>query len=117
MKKLLTTETRIVAILLVVLGGGGWIARSWAAEGEDDTTTTVFRVEGMTCGGCEAGVKIAVTKLDGVASVDASYEKGTATVTYDPEQVTREEIVAAIEKLGYKAEVAEAPGSKDGPGS
>lgn len=117
MKKLLTTETLIVAILLVVLGGGDWIARSWATEGEDDTTTTVFRVEGMTCGGCETGVKIAVKKLDGVASVDASYEEGTATVTYDPEKVTPGEIVAGIENLGYDAEVVEAPGSEDGSGS
>lgn len=116
MKKLLTAEALVAALLLVVVGGAGWIAQSWASEGEgeDDATTAVFRVEGMTCGGCETGVKLAVKKLDGVTSADASYEEGTATVTYDPGKVTPDEIVAAIEKLGYEAEVADAGSSEDG---
>ena len=73
----------------------------------DATTTTVFAVEGMTCGGCEASVKMVVKKLDGVEKVTASNEEGRATVTYDPEKVTTDEIEAAIEKIGYTAEVAD----------
>jgi copper ion binding protein len=77
-----------------------------------EKTTSVFKVEGMTCGGCEAGVRLSVTKLDGVEKVEASYEKGRATVTYDAAKVTPEEIVAAIEGLGYKA-VLEKPADTD----
>ncbi len=61
----------------------------------------------MTCGGCEAGVNVAVKKLDGVEKVVASNEDGRATVTYDPSKVTAEKIEAAIEKLGYDAELQE----------
>ena len=81
-----------------------------------EPVTSVFRVEGMTCGGCEAGVKLRVGKLDGVTSVDASYEEGTATVTFDPEQVGPEQIVAAIETLGYTAQLVEEPEAVDETG-
>lgn len=90
----------VVGVRLALAGNAGS-----AAAG--DTVTSVFRVEGMTCGGCEVGVKMRVEKLDGVTAVDASYEDGTATVTYDPEKVTPEVIVEAIETLGYRAELAE----------
>ncbi len=67
--------------------------------------TSTFKIEGMTCGGCEVGVRMSVKKLDGVSKVEASYEEGRAKVTYDPEKVTPESIVEAIEKLGYTAEL------------
>lgn len=83
-------------------------------------TTSVFKVEGMTCGGCEVGVRLSVKKLDGVEEVEASYEEGRATVTYDAAKVTPEQIVAAIEELGYTAELldpaeAERSGSRGRP--
>lgn len=65
--------------------------------------TDTFVITGMTCGGCEVGVEIALRRLDGVRSAEASYDDGTATVSYDAERVTPDQIVAAIEKLGYKA--------------
>lgn len=73
---------------------------------DQDLTVSAFRVDGMTCGGCEAGVRRVVGKLDGVEDVAASYEEGTATVTYEPETVTPADIIAAIEQLGYTAELA-----------
>jgi copper chaperone CopZ len=78
-----------------------------ADDSQTGLTTTVFKVDGMTCGGCEVGVKVAVKKLDGVEKVTASYKDARAAVTYDRSKVTVEEIEAAIEKIGYSAEVAE----------
>lgn len=65
--------------------------------------TTDFDVRGMTCGGCEVGVRMAVNRLDGISAVKASHEEGRASVTYDPARVKREDIIKAIEQLGYKA--------------
>ena len=76
---------------------------SSASDVPAETVTNVFDVEGMTCGGCEVAVKRAVGKLDGVDGVKASHEDGTAEVTYFPAKVTIEQIVEAIEKLGYQA--------------
>jgi copper chaperone CopZ len=78
-----------------------------ADDSRSGLATTIFTVEGMTCGGCEAGIKVAVKKLDGIEKVTASHTEGRATVTYDPLKVTPEDIEAAIEKIGYEAEVLE----------
>lgn len=61
-------------------------------------------VEGMTCGGCAAAVKMAAEKVEGVKSAKVSHEKGTVDVTYDPEKTTPEAIAKAItENTGFKA--------------
>ena len=93
------TSIAVLALLVVAASSLNVVA------GDPDTVTSVFKVEGMTCGGCEAGVRISVKKLDGVEKVEASHEEGLAKVTYDPEKVTVEKIKAAIEKLGYSAEL------------
>ena len=70
-------------------------------------TRVVFPVEGMTCAGCTAAIKIAVRKLDGVVAVDGDHEKGTATVTFEKGKVTAEQIVEKINKTGFKASLPE----------
>ena len=60
-----------------------------------------FKVEGMTCSGCEAHVTNEVGTLAGVREVKASYVDGSALVKYDPEQINESEIVAAINNTGY----------------
>ena len=104
MKKLLTSGTLALMALLLFAGTLAWVGRAAAAEGSGATVST-FKVEGMTCGGCEAGVKMKVKKLDGVESVEASYKAATARVVYDAAKVTPKRIIAAIEELGYKAEL------------
>lgn len=107
MKNPFTKKTMAALVALLALGATGWVGQA-VADGDDaQTTTSTFDVEGMTCGGCEAGVKLKVKKLDGVTSVDASYDEGTAVVTYDPDKVTPEQIIAAIEQLGYSAELVQ----------
>ena len=50
--------------------------------------------------------KLAAKKVDGVKDAKASYAKGTAEVTYDPEKTGPDAIARAIaEKTGYKTEV------------
>jgi copper chaperone CopZ len=105
---MMKNATKLVTIIAVVaaLGALGWVGRA-AAGDEAATTVSTFAVQGMTCGGCEVGVKMKVKKLAGVESVDASHKEGTARVVYDPSRVTPEQIIAAIEELGYKAELQE----------
>lgn len=100
--------TKLATIIAVVaaLGALGWAGRATAGD-EAATTVSTFAVTGMTCGGCEVGVKMKVKKLAGVESVDASHKKGTARVAYDPAEVTPEQIIEAIEELGYEAELQE----------
>lgn len=44
-----------------------------------------MKIEGMMCGHCEASVKSALEKLEGVSSAEVSHETGTAVVEMDRE--------------------------------
>jgi len=101
----LATTLGIAAVALVA-----WA--SFAAEDSSEAEsegmqTSTFHVTGMTCSGCEVGVRRVVGKLEGVETVEASHDEGTATVTYQLDKVTPDDIVAAIEELGYAAELEE----------
>ncbi len=50
-------------------------------------------------------MKLAVRKLDGIHQVEASYKEGKAVVVYEPSTVSPGEIKAAIDKVGFKAEL------------
>ncbi|HSS44659.1 MAG TPA: heavy-metal-associated domain-containing protein [Thermoanaerobaculia bacterium] len=67
--------------------------------------SVTLTVRGWTCGSCAAATRIALRKLDGVEEVKTDHERMEATVTYDDAKVGPEELVQAIEKLGYKATV------------
>jgi len=75
------------------------------AEQANATAQAVFHVDGMTCGGCEAGVRIALEKLPGVQKSEVSYKESRAAVTYNPEKVSTLDMKAAIESLGYRAKL------------
>lgn len=62
---------------------------------------TTIAVEGMSCGHCVAAVKGALQGMDGVEVREVKI--GSATVDYDPQSVTPEQIAAAIESEGYAA--------------
>ena len=67
-----------------------------------------FDIHGMTCGGCVGGVKRALQKVDGVSDVDVSLNPGQATVNADVSLASAAQIVAAITKLGYHANLRSA---------
>ena len=60
-------------------------------------------VDGMACVACAASVKSAVKALPGVVGVEVNLEKRNARVTYFASLLTPDQIVAAIDKLGYTA--------------
>ncbi len=76
-----------------------------AASSEENQAnkTVVIEVEGMTCAGCEPHINETLKILNGVASVEASYENKNVKVVYKPRQITLEQIKKAIDEIGYKA--------------
>ncbi|HEX5689525.1 MAG TPA: heavy metal-associated domain-containing protein [Roseiflexaceae bacterium] len=60
----------------------------------------VFKVEDMTCGGCAASIKRAVSRIPGINSVDANPSNKDVIVDASSD-VSREEIVVAINAAGY----------------
>ena len=64
-------------------------------------TTTVLKVQGMTCGHCELSVQEALDELEGVQSARADRETGEVEVAYDETRVGMDEFEAAVEEAGY----------------
>ncbi|UUV36343.1 cation transporter [Amycolatopsis roodepoortensis] len=67
------------------------------------TTTHVFRVEGMDCGSCALLIDDALEDLPGVHSAQTTVKKGRSIVELDPSQCTADEVIGAIDELGYRA--------------
>ncbi|NEV95054.1 mercuric transport protein MerTP [Psychroflexus sp. YR1-1] len=63
--------------------------------------TAEFKINGMTCSGCEEHVNQEVNKLTGIIHTTVSYETGNAIIEFDQTQTEIEEIEKAIEKTGY----------------
>ena len=61
-----------------------------------------LNIDNMVCTSCENIIKKYLKKLSGVASVKASYNKGTVYIEYDDEKVSYSTLVLTIEKAGYK---------------
>ncbi len=61
----------------------------------------VLNVEGMTCTGCENAIKAGVENLEGIASVESSFEEGWTKVKYDASLTSVEEIEGKITDTGY----------------
>ncbi|MHC5024176.1 MAG: heavy-metal-associated domain-containing protein [Planctomycetota bacterium] len=75
---------------------------------QSEGVTLQFAVEGMHCGGCAKAIEGTVAKLPGVASCEASFEDGAATVvTSDPSASAA--VIEAIVGLGYEARLADEP--------
>ena len=65
------------------------------------TTTTTFRVAGMTCDHCVRAVTEEVTKLPGVTSVDVDLASGQVTVASGA-PLDDAAIAAAVDEAGYE---------------
>ena len=104
-----------VCVLAGCAGGSSGVSEESGADG-GRTEEWVVAVGGMTCQGCVNTVTGALKALPGVQSVEVSLENEQAVVSGISTQVTPAAIVAAIEKAGYEATLAEeGEASAEGP--
>ncbi len=64
--------------------------------------TDFFRVDGMTCSGCERTVSRVIGNIEGVQSARADLNTAGVEVEYDPEKVSVDQIRSAVNGIGYK---------------
>lgn len=60
-----------------------------------------IRIKGMTCADCEEKLKVALLKCSGVKTAWASHSEGIAVIEADDSKIDGDEIVDAIEKIGF----------------
>lgn len=62
---------------------------------------------GMMCAGCSARVEQKLNAIDGIHSATVSLPTRTALITYDPQQVSLEEMKAQLAAIGYDMVIEE----------
>ncbi|MFC7020281.1 MULTISPECIES: heavy metal translocating P-type ATPase [Haloarcula] len=60
-------------------------------------------ITGMSCANCSATIQDTLESLDGVSEANANFATDEGSVTYDPEEVSLQEIYDAIDESGYGA--------------
>jgi copper chaperone len=76
---------------------------------------TTFRVDGMTCGGCEKSVSRTILTISEVADVQVDRMRQQAVVTWKPEvgseaiQSASHNVCAAVEAAGFDCQPANTP--------
>jgi Cu+-exporting ATPase len=71
-------------------------------------------IEGMTCSSCAGRVEKSLNRLEGVeATVNFATER--ASVSFDPARVAPEDLVEAVEGVGYSASLPASDGEDEAP--
>ena len=72
-----------------------------------------FDISGMTCAACSARIEKVLNKQPGIAQANVNLALETGTVEYNPEQVSVEEIIAKVDKIGYSASLKTTASAND----
>jgi copper chaperone CopZ len=60
-------------------------------------------IDGMHCGGCVRRVTLALQKVEGIEDGTVHVEAGSASLNYDAEKASQQEIVDAVNAIGFTA--------------
>lgn len=65
---------------------------------------TELKISGMTCAACSGRIERVLSKADGVSAVNVNLTTEIASVDFDDNVLTQNDIIAKIQKLGFGAE-------------
>ena len=65
----------------------------------------IYNIKGMTCAACQANITKAVSKVDGVKSINVNLLSNSMAVEFDENTTSSEDIIVAVVSIGYSAEV------------
>ena len=71
------------------------------SENKEAKKTLKIGVTGMTCASCSSAVERILNRKDGVGSAVVSLATNEAAVIFNPDLVTEDQLVEAIESIGY----------------
>ena len=73
----------------------------------DNIVEKNYNITGMTCASCSSRIEKILNKADGVESAVVNLATEKATVKFDKDVITSEDIIKKVEKAGYGAEEIE----------
>lgn len=71
------------------------------AEGGEFMAQISLPVEGMTCNHCKAAVEKSLLKVNGVSGAEVDLAGKKASIAYDADVATRDQLVKAVEDAGF----------------
>jgi Cu+-exporting ATPase len=84
------------------------------ATAQQQSERVELALEGLTCASCATRIEKRLNKLNGVnASVNFASEH--ATVTFDPDRASVDDLIGAVEAVGYHAALPQEPTADDDP--
>ncbi|XP_032639864.1 copper-transporting ATPase 2 isoform X2 [Chelonoidis abingdonii] len=75
------------------------------SSGDQLTSTSVLRIDGMTCGSCVQSIEGTVSQRKGVQHISVSLAERTGTIHYNSAITNSEELRGAIEDMGFDASI------------
>ena len=104
----------VAAFVLAASACPAWAVESVSSENasvmmvkapKGEVKTVVFKAEGMHCGKCAEKVNGNIAFEKGVIDLKTDVKTRTVTIKYDASKTSVEKLAAALQKLGYPAEV------------
>lgn len=78
-------------------------ARASQTTNTKQLKTIQLFVEGMSCQGCANNIMLTLSQTEGIIKDTVVFKTSTAAVTFDQARITPEQIVTAIENIGFNA--------------
>ena len=69
--------------------------------------TRTFKVSGITCMDCVVHIADSVKRLPGARKISGNLDQRTLKVGFEPDMVSIEQIIQAIEAAGYRVDTVE----------
>jgi len=64
-------------------------------------STVEFKIDGMTCQGCEEHINHAVSELAGISTLETSYSDSSTVISFNTRETSISDIEKAINSTGY----------------
>ncbi|MFP4177017.1 MAG: heavy metal translocating P-type ATPase, partial [Candidatus Brocadiia bacterium] len=80
---------------------------------ERESGTCTLSLTGMSCESCARSITQSLNKVEGVSDANVNFATEEATVQYDGERVSREDLVRAVEDAGYGVEESDEAAAED----
>lgn len=75
------------------------------AGDKKNTCSNSFKISGMKCAGCAAGLEFELGEIKAIKSTKIDFDKKLATIIYNTNRLSTVELVKTIKKLGYEAKL------------
>ena len=100
----LGTALSLVAVSPALACDGAKTADASEMKADSSMKMASFSVDGMSCAvSCPVQIKTALAGLSGVNQVAVDFDTKSVKVQYTEAEVTKDQMIEAITKLGYKA--------------